>query len=87
MVNAAHQVFGVWVRANAIGLVTAESEAQKATSASQLAQFFLQHGGEMLGAWITIHNEYEPILRAFTPVVGRAVDHINAVAAQQQAAK
>jgi len=86
MVNEAYRLFGIWVRANAISVVTAESEAEKHNTALALSQFFLQHGGELIGAWITIHNEYEPILRAFTPIVGRSVDHINAVAAAQAAA-
>lgn len=83
MINEAYRLFGIWVRANAISVVTPESEAEKVNAATQLGQFFLQHGGELLGAWITIHNEYEPILRAFAPVVGRSVEHLNAMAAAQ----
>lgn len=85
MINEAFRLFGIWVRANAVSVVTPQSEAEKQQTAAALVQFFLQYGGETLGAWVTIRNEYEPILRAFTPIVGRTIDHLNAVAAQQQA--
>lgn len=85
-INEAYRLFHIWARANAITVVTPQSEQEKQTVALQLSQFFMQYGGEMIGAWVTMHNEYEPILRAFTPVVGRAVEHMNAVAAAQQGA-
>lgn len=84
MINEAHRLFGIWVRANAIAVVTSDGEAAKQSAANQLGQFFLQHGGELLGAWITIHNEYEPVLRAFMPLVGRSIDHLNQIAAAQK---
>jgi hypothetical protein len=59
---------------------TDDSELEQATT--YLAQNFLAHAGEFLGTWITVANEYEPLVASWASFNARTAGY----AAQKQAA-
>jgi len=68
------------IHTQAIKQQSDQAELESATT--YLAQSFLQHAGEFLGTWITVANEYEPLVAAWASFNSRTAGY----AAQKQAA-
>ena len=66
-----------------------EAQAEIAGNHEFLANTFIQHGSEFLGAWFTLKQEYEPLLGSISNVAMRVVAIRNAtqarIAAQREA--
>lgn len=64
------------IHSSVVKKVTDEGEIEAATT--YLAQNFLQHAGEFLGTWITVANEYEPLVSAWAGFNNRVAGFIAA---------
>lgn len=54
-----------------------------------LANSFLAHREEFIGCWLAMHNEYDPLIKGFAALIGRASARNNQIMqqAEKQAAK
>jgi hypothetical protein len=72
------------IHASPLKKVTDDAELESATT--YLAQNFLQHAGEFLGTWITVANEYEPLVSAWATFNARTAGYSAVRQKQQNAA-
>lgn len=50
---------------------TAEMDAEQKQLTQSLGNRLLQHSGEFLNAWLTVYNEYAPLVRGVSSLLAR----------------
>lgn len=84
----AQRIIGAYARLkelNAASITTPKEDAEKAGLQNFLTGAFFQHAEEFFGCWVTLNQEYIPLITGFTGLLNRALARIDAHAKARNA--
>lgn len=82
-----NQIIGAYARLKQIGqakILTPKDEAEKQGLVNFLTGAFFAHAEEFFGCWVTLQNEYTPLITGVTGLLHRALSRIDSINRQQQ---
>jgi hypothetical protein len=67
-------------------IITKDSDAEKRLLTEYLNKSAVQHFNELMGCWFVVTREYQPLIDALIPLVGRAIQSMQQPAAAPEPA-